>query len=316
MRQKIGEMILSKTLEMPLTKYLVYIEKTTKANHNHGKKRSLYARVMIKDAAPCFEVSDKHLESIYPTENYTDNKTICSLKWINTLNRFSLHILKSLLDYQSKYWFSCRETDLRPLTYKQFLSLYALQYLDKSRLSRLIFNLSVTNPQGKVISLRSLFISQRRYHGYLVKEMVENNENALRDKEIQCLLAQKGVYLSIRTICNCRMLLNIPNYREKSVYYYGKDITFSDHMPLSRKHLKKIPTGVGVYELSISPRIDYPNQKSNVVYIGSSKNLRKRIANYLGTKLKNNRLNKFINNYSVSVRFYLTENHILTENFF
>ena len=305
-------------LEMPLTKYLIYIGNVTRglAKPINIKKKLFYAKIMIKDGTPYFEVSDKRLEKIYHTPKYTKTKIICSLKWINTRNKFSLHILKSLFHYQSKYWFSGKEGDLKPLTLKQFLSLYPLQYLDKSRLSRLISNLSVMNPQNQVISLRSLFISKKRYYSYLVKEIVDNSETGLKDKDIQCLLAQKGVYLSLRTICNCRKLLNIPNYKEKSAYYYGKDITFSDYIMLSRRYLNRIPTEAGVYELSTSSRIDYPNQKSNVVYIGSSKNLRKRIANYLGNKLKNNRLSKFINNHEVFVRFCLTEKYIPTEKSF
>jgi excinuclease UvrABC nuclease subunit len=82
---------------------------------------------------------------------------------------------------------------------------------------------------------------------------------------------------------------------------------------LSKDNLKKIPHEPGVYELSILSKIDYPNHRSNVIYIGTSQNLRKRIANYSGNNLKNDRLKNFINNYDVSVRFYLTENHVLVE---
>jgi len=65
--------------------------------------------------------------------------------------------------------------------------------------------------------------------------------------------------------------------------------------------------------LSISSKIDYQNYNSAVIYIGSSKNLRKRVANYSGNKLKNVQLSNFTNNHNVFVRFYLTENHILVE---
>ena len=65
--------------------------------------------------------------------------------------------------------------------------------------------------------------------------------------------------------------------------------------------------------MSISSKIDYQNYNSAVIYIGSSKNLRKRLANYSGNKLKNVRLNNFTNNHDVFARFYLTENHILVE---
>jgi len=149
---------------------------------------------MPKDGTLCFEVLDKCLDAIYSVENCTplnskprrivnnqgdkhltgctENKIICSLKWINTRNKFSLHILRSLLNYQHKYWFSGKETDLKPLTLKQFLSLYPLQYLDQSRLSRLIQNLSVMNPQNQIINLRNLFISQKKCIHILLKKLL------------------------------------------------------------------------------------------------------------------------------------------------
>lgn len=65
--------------------------------------------------------------------------------------------------------------------------------------------------------------------------------------------------------------------------------------------------------MSISSKIDYPNSRSNIIYIGSSKNLRKRIANYSGNKLKNKHLYKFINSNDAFMRFCLTDNHILAE---
>ncbi len=160
---------------MPLKKYLAYIEKNNKwinkafSNPCLWKKNYFYAKVMTQDGALCFEVSDKLLETIYSIDNFTDNKTVCSLKWINTRNRFSLHVLKSLLDYQRKYWFSGKKVEIKPLTLRQFLSLYPLQYLEQSRLSRLLQNLSVRNPQDQIVNLRSLFISKKNSIHILLK---------------------------------------------------------------------------------------------------------------------------------------------------
>ena len=92
-------------------------------------------------------------------------------------------------------------------------------------------------------------------------------------------------------------------------------IIFSDYIGI-KKVFNKIPNEAGVYELSISSKIDYLNHRSNVVYIGSSKSLRKRISNYSGNKLKNNCLKNFIDNHDVFVRFCLTENHFLVEKKF
>jgi len=103
------------------------------------------------------------------------------------------------------------------------------------------------------------------------------------------------------------------NYEERTTHYYERDITFSGYIMLSKDKLNRLPHEAGVYELSISSKIDYLNYRSNIIYIGSSQNLRKRIANYSGNELKNDCLKNFINNYDVFVRFYLTENHILIE---
>ena len=82
---------------------------------------------------------------------------------------------------------------------------------------------------------------------------------------------------------------------------------------LSKKRFNKIPTEAGVYELSLSSKIDYLNHKSNVIYIGSSNNLRRRIANYSSNKLRNVCLMKFIINNDIFLRLCLTENYILLE---
>lgn len=198
------------------------------------------------------------------------------------------------------------------MTLSRFLSLYPLPYLDQSRLSRLIPNLPVLNPQNQVVNLRSLFISKKKYHSYLIKKIVGHSEKALKDKEIQGLLAQRGIQLSIRTICNCRKSLNIPNWKE-TAGYYEKGTTFGNHMTLLKKNLSKIPNVSGAYELSIPSKIDYPGYKSRVVYLGSSKNLRKRLADYTGSNLKNKRLSKFSSSHKLTLRFCSTEDYISTE---
>jgi len=254
---------------MPLEKYLTFIENTIKQSSARrggiDKKDLFYAKIKINflysemagdKSALNYEFSDDRFANIYPIYpgqrrqatgstdpaglRPTENKVVCSLNWINTRNKFSRHILESLLDYQSKYWFSGKEVDIKPLSFEKFLSLYPLQYLDSSRLSRLISNLSLINPQNRIINLKSLFRSKRKYHAYIIKELVSMNQDdsSLKDKDIQCLLAQKGIRLSVRTVCNCRKMLHIPNYKEKSACYYGKETIFSDYIPVASR-LKK-----------------------------------------------------------------------------
>ena len=262
-----------------MEKYLTFIEKTTEQNSarrgGNDKKDLFYAEIKINSlysetggdkSALNYEFSDDRFANIYPVypgqgrqtmeraepagPEQTDNKMICSLNWINTRNKFSRHILESLLDYQSEHWFSGKEVDIKPLSFEKFLSLYPLQYLDSSRLSRLISNLSLINPQNRIINLKSLFRSKKKYHAYIIKELISKNRDdsslpvcratgtGRKDKDIQYRLAQKGLHLSVRTICSCRKMLHIPNYKEKSACYYGKDTIFSDYIPVASR-LKK-----------------------------------------------------------------------------
>ncbi len=300
---------------MTLGKYLIYIERVTheapKALHAQDihTRRPVYGNITIQHGKLCFRVSDKRLLNIYSIHYITTDKIVCSLKWINTRNTFGLHIMKSLLHYQRRFWLTGKKVHMQPLTIKQFLSLYPLQYLDQSRLSRLAPKLFVLTPANEVINLKNLFLSPKRAYAYRIKELIHSNEHSLKDNDLQILLAQEGIHVSLRTICNCRKLLNIPNYKERAAHYYGKDITFSNYMKLSEKKFSMIPAEPGVYELSISEKLDYARNKSNVIYIGSSRELRKRIASYSGNGVKNKQLSQFLKKQDIFVRFCRAEQY-------
>jgi len=314
-------MIFSKILEMPLEQYLTYIDKKTdadKARHEHRpsgrKKKLLYARVIVHNGKLTFVISDPRLaNSVLIDPQKIPGNGIVALKWINTRNAFSKHILKSLLDYQRAFWLSGKEADLKPLALRQFLLMYPFQYLDQSRLSRLLPMLRVETPQGKVLTLRKLFPSRKRYYAYRVEAIINQHDVPLRDKDIQSALALEGIHLSLRTICNCRKLLNIPNYKQRLSDYYGKDVRFSDYVKLSKGQHNRIPSEAGVYELSLTDNIQYARHRCNVLYIGSSKNLRKRMLNYSGGEVKNIRLRSYVNGSALFVRCFLTEHYIQVE---
>ena len=307
-------MVFSKVLEYDLNRYLRYaqrVESTIPGScllKQRGKEQVI-AEIAKNNEELSIRFSNDCFERQYALEEDSPYKTICSLIWMNTRNKFSLHILKSLLDYQKPYWLSGKESDIKPLTLKRFLSLYPQQYLDASRLSRLLPNFKVRNPQDRVINLRSLFISKKKNHSFLIRDIINSSERQLKDGDIQDILQQRGILLTKRTICNCRKLLGIQNYRIRKEGNYT-NYPFGDYLSLTKKQRKKIPPEPGVYELSVSAKIDYPKQSSNVVYIGISKNLRGRISDYLGSAIKNARLKKFIENYETRVRYLLTVNYI------
>jgi len=321
--KKTALIILSQVLEMPLERYLTYIDKKTNtvpATIEHRpqftkSKRMSYAKVYVKNGELKFSVTDPRLVHMIPIDRqeFNDDNRIVALKWINTRNALSGHILKSLINYQRSFWHSGKEADLLPLTLRQFLLLYPFKHLDQSRLSRLLPKLRVEMPNGKVITLRKLFPSKKRCHAYRIEALINQHDTPLKDREIQTALAHQGIHLSLRTICNCRKLLNIPNFKQRQSDYYGKNLRFSHYVKLSRGQVNRIPCEAGVYELSVSEKVQYAKHSSNVLYIGCSKNLRKRMLTYSGS-VKNHRLRAYMNGSTLYVRFFLTEHFTRIEN--
>jgi hypothetical protein len=263
---KIGHIIFSKVLSMPMTKYLEYIASVCGApaasRRDDGGQtgETVFARVKISSRTPATEIADNCFMEIFPVPA-ADPRTICSLCWINTRNRFSQHILRNLLRYQKRYWLTERETDLRPLSLKRFLTEYPLRYLDVSRLSRLLAVLRVETPKGGNMGLRSLFVSNLRFHSFVVREIINQSKNSLNDRRIQERLRQKGIAVSVRTVCYARGLLHIPNYAERNKSGYEGKAQFSGYFPLNRENIARIPEIPGIYEISAAASVNYPNKK-------------------------------------------------------
>ena len=298
---------------MNLHKYIRLIERKTNITKHHKEKHlSYFAKVNNINGKLSLEITDEKLVMKFPVVE-TDSNVVL-LKMINTRNEFSKHIANEILKFQKKFWESGKAADIKPLTLKQFLLQFPFQNLDRSRLSRLISVLSIMTPDGKIICLRSLFISKKRYLANIIKEIIDESDEAITDKNVKAILQRKyGIQLSIRNICNCRKLLNIPNYKQRLGQYYGKDIRFSEYIKLTKGQYNRIPSECGVYELSSTEKINYVNYTSNILYIGSSKNIRKRLLCYTGTNGKNKFLKHFTNGSDIFIRYYLTKDYLHLE---
>lgn len=320
----IAKITLSKILEMSLEKYIKFIDRKINGTEDHkGKHVSVYAKVIPMNGDLKLEVADERLLKRYPI-NVTNNPASPEdgasgivVKMINTRNEFSEHIVRGILDFQQKFWETGEELDIKPLTSKQFLSLFPFPKIDESRLSRLVSVLPLQTQGGRIVNLRRLFSSRRRAFATVIKGVIDESDEALTDKDIQAVLREQyDIHLSVRAICECRKLLSIPNFREQCACYYPKGISFSKPIAMISSRqvgVNRIPAEPGVYELRLSSKIPYPQCSSHVIYIGSSKNLRRRTANYTGTVLKNKRIAGFLRNDNVCIRYHVTTDHIKLE---
>jgi len=310
----IAKITLARILEMPLKKYVRFMEKKTNGWHPQGRDNHcdmyppVYGQVVVEDSRLEFQSADERL-----TRQYPDDGTVVP-KLINTRNELSLHVVRGLLEVQRPFWETGRESDIKPLTMKQFSALFPHRNLELSRLSRLVSTLSLRTHNGQVVNLRKLFPSRRMHFAHIVKEIIAESDDVLTDIEIQAILRKEyRVALSARTICNCRKVLGIPNFQKRSATYYPKHISFSNYIALSSRQMGAIPTEPGIYELSASALVSYPHGACQVIYIGASKNLRRRLASYGSGEIKNRRISDFAHNGKLSMRFYLANQYLEVE---
>jgi len=117
-----------------------------------------------------------------------------------------------------------------------------------------------------------------------------------------------GIDISRRTVGQCRKELGVANsYRRIKAYYPPISFDYSRFFPFNNKSVKKnAPRKSGVYELSTRDlEIEYPKGKSKVFYLGSAKDIRKRLIEHLGASGRNGGIKNFCKSYSCLFRYKL-----------
>ncbi|MCG2769662.1 MAG: hypothetical protein L6435_14985 [Anaerolineae bacterium] len=256
------------------------------------------------------------------------------LRLINTRNRLTHMILMGIAEHQGAYLASGDALHLSPLSQvalaewikgeaqgdSRFLPPGSrLELVDNSMISRLTRNMSVLSPQGQNIPLRDFFPSTRDMHKRLIQAILDQEKEQVRrgdiqraytDEQIKEKLEERyGVSISRRTVSVCRQGMRIPSsYTRNSNHTYPPRLVhFSFHYPLNMASVKaNTPEAAGVYELSLADvEIDYPLCSGGMVYIGSAKNLRKRLRDHLRPNSKNGDLGELLDSHRCSFRYIL-----------
>ncbi len=264
------------------------------------------------------------------------------LRLINTRNRLTHTVLMGIAEHQGAYLASGDALHLRPLSQValaewirseaqgdcRFLPPGSrLEFVDHSMISRLTRNMSVLSPQGQDIPLRDFFPSTRDVHKQTIEAILDEEKEQLRqghlkraytDEEIKERLKERfGVSISRRTVSACRQDMRIPSsYARSSSHVYPPRLAcFSFPYPLNVTSVKaNAPETAGVYEISLAEvEIDYPRCTSGVVYIGSARNLRKRLRDHLGANSKNGDLKALLSNHRAVFRYIVKHKSIRAE---
>lgn len=167
--------------------------------------------------------------------------------------------------------------------------------------------------------ISTLIPKERDSLKYKVKDLMQLEKHKIMDGSIQfpysdvdlrSMLHNKyEVKTSLRNVNEVRNNLGIPNAKNRiHSYRYFFEEAFSGSYNLIRKEIiNHVPQMSGVYEVRFTNKfVNYPNGKSNIIYIGRSVNLKKRLLEHLCLGKNKTGLLEHIWSNSCAFRFYTT----------
>ena len=234
--------------------------------------------------------------------------------------------MRAVFIRQRDYFHSGNSLDLKPLSRAELaLTIMASNgadpVIDASRISRLTGGKTIVVPSVGEKPLRFFFPTGREIHRRAIRALMDEErkelasgkiERPLNDGEIRDRLRQRhGLAITRRQVGFCRQELGISNLyrRGKGGGYSAERRRFSTACRLDAASVKKnAPAKPGIYELSLAgAQTEYPGGTDSVFYIGSSKNIRKRIKEHLRPYNKNGGIRGYLEKYDCFFRYIVLE---------
>ena len=277
-----------------------------------------------------YRFDEPRLEQLHP--NRTLAATLSRLRLINSRNRLTHGVIRTLLEIQAGFLTSGDPLSMTPLSLAAMSELLASRGAlpmvpDEGRLSRLVRGLSFRSLDGKHYPLRTLFPSRRQLHCHRLDALIKVEKGLLlagrmghpwSDEALAMLLRHHyGVCLTRRSVGAIRHHLGIPGqrYRGECRDYLVATEGFSPLLPLTAAGLSAfVPGSPGVYEIRMAMRLKEEKEEGSavaestkVIYIGSSIDLRKRLMEHLRGNSGNALLAEFLAQGEAKVRFRMVD---------
>lgn len=263
------------------------------------------------------------------------SRLLHKLRRINTRNLITHEILKGIVEYQKDYFESTSRNEneldlkLKPLQRAELARTISNSdcrknnrnrgfVIDISRISRVTQGISIITPQGKEVPLKSFFPTKRDMVKRYVKVLLNSEKEDIcngrvkkpyTDEELRGKLKiEYDLSITRREVAYCRKDLGILPYSERvnSYGYSSLQVDFSKIYPFTNLSVKNnAPICSGVYELRLDGEmIEYPDGRCQTFYIGSGKNVKKRLLGHLGPNNKNGRIKRFVKEKSCVFRYF------------
>ena len=210
---------------------------------------------------------------------------------INIINNGTYNLIQLLITKQNRFLNSGLIKDLLLIRRIQLVDEYKLihnDYFDKTLISRII---KKSFRMDDAIHNLSLLIPKKSYYYSIFIFKIINDKTSLNDEEIvKELFCRFGLKLDRREVCYIRNKYFIPksSSRHDVLFYKNYEPRFSKVKVLNKENLQSlIYNASGIYELLSDELEEYPYSSSTTIYIGSSKNLKKRMNTYLNNNSHN-----------------------------
>lgn len=246
-----------------------------------------------------------------PAEEERKNviRLLSKLRRLGTRNQIVHRILEKIVEQQRDYFISDNEFNLKSLSQAGLARLisaasdgsHSLDFaIDTSRVSRAIRKLSIITPANKEVPLSFFFVSKKDMVKRSIKAIVNQEKKnigsgrmtkAHTDEELRHIIKHEyGLAVARREVAYSRKELGILPYPERNGYVYHTTVAkYSQTYPFTTLSVEdNTPASPGVYELCVDgSTIEYPTGYCQTFYIGSAKNLRKRLLSHLSSSSKN-----------------------------
>lgn len=265
--------------------------------------------------------------TLLPSLHEEENRMLHSLRRINSRNLLTHSILQVVIDHQMRFLVTGDTNDLRELSQAGLADMLSRSSLpgrlgakriDPSWICRLIKGVSVNGLSGGEIMLKGLLQSSKDINQRLLRQLLRDERRSLEvgilknpytDEQIRDKLAnEQSVQLSRSTIHKYRREMRVPSSRKRALHttFSIASAVFSCYYPLAFSSVHdNAPASGGVYEISLkSELVDYPLGGSPCLYIGSTKNLVKRLDEHQRSNNRNGNLVHFVNDFECSFRYF------------
>lgn len=157
-------------------------------------------------------------------------------------------------------------------------------YLDISILCKILNNIEYLY-KNSLYKLNYLIPKKSFIYSIFIKDLINSGSFVLEgDFQIsQILFSKYNIKISRRRVCDIRNKYLIPKIQKIKIFnfYLHNEKLYDKKRVLNKHNVSLLENNTeGIYELSSNKIEKYPYSKNNILYIGSSKNIKKRLSTY------------------------------------